>query len=387
MKRTKTINYLCVVFLVLLLVPLIWATYVYFDRAGVFGQDVLIVNILLIIVFYVINRMIYIIVHELGHLIFGLCAGFRPYSFSIGPIILRKGGLGFSLKSQYGSCVMYPVNMRNFYRKDFWYLFGGSLFSLLGAGAGALFLFYPALGLNQASYLFLSLWFLVFTYGFFREVLPYADRVSESDGAKMLGILRKSPDMQMNLKLFSIQCELIAGVRPKDFQKEMLFDTPVLPDNSTPRLLMENYRYLYYVDRGEIESAVKSMDFIETYAKEAEPCYYAALMSDVYFTTLYYKRDLEKADRLFDDVADYLKAERNIVNLRIEMCRELYAEKNPKHAVTIAKNALAMKRDYPLKGIAEFEDTLIRQMLTDAEQERDREIRALKRDTLTEYRG
>lgn len=77
-----------------------------------------------------------IIIHELGHLIFGLLTGYRFSSFRIGNLMWMKSNgklrFGFySLAGTGGQCLMVPPEEK---MPTFWYNMGGSILNLLVSG-------------------------------------------------------------------------------------------------------------------------------------------------------------------------------------------------------------------------------------------------------------
>lgn len=385
--RVKAANYISCILLIAALVPIVYFSYVAFESAGYFASDIAVVSVILIAVFLFVNHLLHVILHETGHLLFGLCVGYRPYSFGVGPFVFRRGKIDFKLKNHSGSCVMVPRSADKFYKKNFVYLLGGTVFSLILAVASALAMFLP-MGLKDTSYLFLASGFPVHAYLFVKNILPYSSLTAESDGAKMLGILRKTPAMRINLKLFSVQCLLMSGVRPRDIDPELLFDIPVVADNSPERILMEDYRYLYHLDRGDGEKAIKSSDFIEQFLPEVDRFYYQALLADVYFTAVRFKKDFDRAKEMYDEeLFDYVRAERNIVNLRIRMSYELYIENKPKFALATGRDAADLGKDFIMKGVVPLEEELIADMAKEADERREKFDQEVAMDTMTEYRG
>lgn len=372
--------------LLLALAALIAFSYLKISAVGYFKSDDLVVSIILIVVFIVCWHFIHIVWHELGHLFFGLMSKFRCYSFSIGCFTIRRTGISLTLKNHYGSCVMIPKTADCFYRHCFTMLLGGILFSLALFAAGGIFMYVP-MGLSKYAYLFMAMCFPVSGYIFAKNILPFSSVSAESDGAKLSGILHKSAEMQLGMKLFTIQCMLIAGTDPRNIPREMYFDVPVVPDNMTERILLEDYRYLYYLDTEDYDNIVKSAAFLQEALDDVDEYYYKSLLSDIFFCALYVEKNTEKAEAMYDRVYEFIQADKNISNLRIRMCHELYAEKKPKIALMTGRDALALADDFIISGIVPLEKRLIAKMTQEAEQQREEERKLINPNTFTEYQG
>ncbi|MCL2323712.1 MAG: M50 family metallopeptidase [Oscillospiraceae bacterium] len=96
-------------------------------------EKVLILVILLISIF--LAYLIQIIVHESGHLIFGLLTGYKFSSFRIGSIMFVKKNSKikckrFSLAGTGGQCLMTPPDFNNGFFPCMLYNFGGSIANL-----------------------------------------------------------------------------------------------------------------------------------------------------------------------------------------------------------------------------------------------------------------
>lgn len=88
------------------------------------------------LVYLYIAVFLQIIIHELGHLVFGLCSGYTFASFRIGNFMLVKKDAGiqlkrFSLMGTGGQCLMIPPDMKNGRIPYVRYNLGGPLFNLL----------------------------------------------------------------------------------------------------------------------------------------------------------------------------------------------------------------------------------------------------------------
>lgn len=94
--------------------------------------------ILLLVIFFSIYITMYIqlIIHELGHLIFGLLSGYKFSSFRIGNFILLKHGKKFKFKKikiagTAGQCLMSPPDLKDERMPVLLYNLGGALLNII----------------------------------------------------------------------------------------------------------------------------------------------------------------------------------------------------------------------------------------------------------------
>lgn len=95
-----------------------------------------VVNIVLMLVIFYVGYLVHIVVHEGGHLIFGLLTGYKFSSFRIGNRILLKTEQGFQWKKLHipgtaGQCLLAPPELINGKMPYVLYNLGGVLMNFL----------------------------------------------------------------------------------------------------------------------------------------------------------------------------------------------------------------------------------------------------------------
>lgn len=115
--------------------------------------------LVLILVLYVC-MMLQIMVHEAGHLVFGLLSGYKFCSYRIfnlclikrdGKIVLKK----YSLAGTGGQCLMEPPDMVADKIPVFWYNMGGSLLNLIASFIGIIFVL-------LVPFIWIKIFFMIF---------------------------------------------------------------------------------------------------------------------------------------------------------------------------------------------------------------------------------
>lgn len=173
-----------------------------------------------------ISSYIHIIIHETGHLIFGLLSGYKFSSFRIGNTILIKNKYKYKLKKlnivgTAGQCLMSPPDLINNKIPVLLFNFGGSLMNLL---TSILFIIiaYFTKNIELLSYC-LQIIALVGIFYALQNGVPMKMAEIDNDGLNALS-LNKHPEAQ---KAFWIQLkvneEQSKGKRLKDMPQEWFY--------------------------------------------------------------------------------------------------------------------------------------------------------------------
>ena len=182
-----------------------------------FGQRLLLF-VLSLFSFYV-AMLLQIVIHEAGHLVFGLLTGYRFLSFRIFSLMLVRedGKLRFrrySLAGTGGQCLMIPPQLRDGTMPVLLYNFGGALLNLLAA---ALFFAFSFL-LPPSSFLRLFLYLLALAGVFcaLTNGLPLRLGPVDNDGSNALSLLRRKETVRAFWIQLKVNEQIAKGIRSKD---------------------------------------------------------------------------------------------------------------------------------------------------------------------------
>ena len=202
------------------------------DYENEYGLAGLLISIGFLMLVFVAVAFIHIIVHEAGHLVFGLLSGYKFVSFRIGTVMLIRDNdklkvKRFNIVGTGGQCLMMPDSKWNAYNYPYvLYNLGGSLanlvFALLSLG---LYLTFPGVR-NLSEVLFIS--FIVGLIIALINAIPMKVGGISNDGHNALN-LKKDKEarraLYMQLYINGLQTK---GVRLKDMPEEYF----ELPDNA-----------------------------------------------------------------------------------------------------------------------------------------------------------
>lgn len=131
----KKNNYI-ITYLVIVILILSFGTFIKknIELAEIFNNHI--IGILVFIILFLISGFIQIIVHELGHLFFGLITGYKFLSFRIANLMIIKKDnklklCKMSISGTGGQCIMSPPDIKNGLVNNLLYNLGGVIFNLL----------------------------------------------------------------------------------------------------------------------------------------------------------------------------------------------------------------------------------------------------------------
>ena len=281
--------------------------------------------IALLLVAYLIQTVI----HEAGHLAFGLATGYKFLSFRVGSLTLVQNEDGsrslkrFSLAGTLGQCLLCPPDMDGGKYPYVLYNLGGVIMNLI-ASAVFLLLWLPAREIPVLSTFLLELIAAGVMIAIFNGV-PMETASVPNDGHNALNI-GKSPD---SLRAFWLQLKInelqTRGVRPKDMPEEW-FALPESLDNSMLASLAAN-------------AEARMMD-AQDFAS-AEALFPRLLDGDTALTGIH--RSLITLDRVFCDIiengaeADTSRAEEKEIKSFMASMKNYPAVLRTKYAIALAK--------------------------------------------------
>lgn len=208
---------------------------------------------------------LHLIIHEAGHLVFGLLSGYRFCSFRVFSFmwICRNGSLSFhrhSLAGTGGQCLMAPPDLQNGRIPVFLYNMGGSLLNLIFS---LLFLL-PCLFLSSSTLLFTSFLILAIVGTAIAAMngIPLRMGMVDNDGYNAFS-LRHNPEamqafwLQMKIAEYTTQ-----GLRLRDMPDEWF----TLPDITAMQNGLVAAQGVYaanrFMDSGDYKKAREWMIFL-----------------------------------------------------------------------------------------------------------------------------
>ncbi len=313
-----------------------------------------------LLVFF-ISVFIHVIIHELGHLIFGLFTGFSFVSFRIGPFIIKKEDKKIKLKKYSipgtaGQCLMMPAERQDGKNPFIIYNLGGVIMNLITATISLLLVIF----IRNISFPLSAIMIIFALAGIYLGItngIPITISGVPTDGYNIRSMI-KDPNAQKN---FYIQLKANAllsdGVRYKELNSNWIQLEEGIdltnPLNTSIKLLEYNW-HLDNLDfnkaRESINSLVPLMDDIVGYFK-------MGIDSERIFLELVGECNKDFIDELYDDeLKKYIKASKyNLGSKRLMMAYEAFYNEDKDKALKYYKELEKLHKSNPIKGDADME--------------------------------
>ena len=322
-------------------------------------------DVVLLFLLFIVGYFLQIIIHEAGHLIFGLLSGYHFLSFRIGSITLvHLNGTWqwkrFSIQGTGGQCLMIPPENRE---KDCPYRLynaGGVIGNLIVSIFAAL-LFYLCNDIKYISYLSFGL-MMSGIFIFLTNGIPMKIGGVGNDGYNIFQ-LEKDPIAKrgwyIQLKTNALLSE---GKRMREFPFEW-FEIEKNADFSNPIVAsLKIQQGNWYLDSGEFERAKQcyeelmepDLHLMEIYKKELE--------CELLFLEIITTRNLKKIQRMYNkQLKDYIKATKYYISRK----RLMYAyykimEKDVQKAAKSLVEFEKVAKTYPNLGEIRMERDLLK---------------------------
>ena len=323
--------------------------------------DALVFGVLFLL--FILALYAQIILHEAGHLVFGLLTGYRFCSFRVGSLMLIKedGHLrlkSFSLAGTGGQCVMLPP-VRSTERFPFvWYNLGGALMNFVTA---TLFLvLYSFVPMHPfVSVFFAALAATGFALGFMNAI-PLRVGLIDNDGSN-IRLLQKDPQAANAFYwMLDIHGQLAGGLRLRDMPKDW-FVTPDGADTNNPiTSTIEVYAINRLMDCEAFPAAAARIRALFASQAAINGIHRNLLRCDLaYCCMLLDEADAAKQE-LDEPLRKFMQSMKRFPSvLRTQYAEALLLERDPAKADAILANFDRMAKKYPYASDIASERDLI----------------------------
>lgn len=314
---------------------------------------------------FVIGYLFHIIVHEGGHLVFGLLTGYSFVSFRVGSFIIIKEEDKFKLKrynlpGTAGQCLMMPPELEDDKIPFVIYNYGGAIMNLIVS----------IIGILMAAYIrdlpiFLKVILVLFGFGGIFAALTNAIPLKiggiSNDGHNVVSMLKDKGAKRgffLQLKVNGLQHQ---GIRIKDLPLEWFTLKEkadiTKPLNTSIRLI----EHTWHLDNGDLESAKKVLDSFLPYLNRLIPIYRFEINCERIFLELLGDCDKKLIDRLYDkELKKYVKRAKFMLSKkRLNIAYEGIYNEDKDKSLELYKEFKELVRNSPNKGDANIETSLV----------------------------
>ena len=381
MKRSLA-NLINVLIALLAIAALVLA-YLYGNKLFDFDNDQKIWYSLLAVVGFFFALPFHSFMHEIFHLLAGKAAGMKFNRINIGALTFyRQGGkIKFRLsgKSRYaGYCSMIFVDSKNMEKRYAMHTAGGLIGSFLHFALSLIILLLGK-AVGMYVYAFFAFQLPVAAYMLFLNSIPQGSQAGLTDGAVIVGILKKNPQCVAAMSIMQLQTQVFAGKTPSEVADEFYDKLPSLPEDDPLFFVVNNWKYLRALSAGDWEEAIGINERMQGLIEFMPEVYKENLISDFVYDASALKKDRGEAEKYYGECKNFLEKEEGESNLRIRAAYALYVEKDTLKARRLVSEAETCIKSSTSGGIAIMESKLIQKISEDlskaekvAEAERER---------------
>lgn len=314
---------------------------------------------------FILSYLIHIILHELGHLVFGLATGYSFVSFRVGSLVVTKEDgrfkvRKFSIPGTAGQCLLMPPEMKDGRFPYVIYNLGGVILNF----AVSVVSFFLALSLNPTNYL-ARISLIIFTLGGLIVVItngiPLKISGVANDAHNVMSMM-KDEDARRGFYLqLRVNGLLHQGIRVRDMDKNLF---KFKPDSDVTSPLITGLKLMecnWYLDKLDFNGARECLDSLVRHLKDIVPLYRWEINCERIFLELIGDCDKELIDSLYDkELTKYLKMAKFMPSKkRLLIAYEAYYNKDKTRALEYYEEFLKLYNKYPIKGEAEMELDLV----------------------------
>lgn len=250
---------------------------------------------------------LHVLVHEMGHLLFGLAAGMRFHSVRVGLVRISRERGKLRIRSAdssraAGEADFYPTSAKGVRTRFSLTALGGALLNLIYAGTLAALYFtlpyHPAL-------LFFALFAPFNLYEGVMALYPAELSAGNTDGMVILGLLKKSPEAIVTLNVLTAQGILYEGTFA-DIPRQFLFDVPVVREDLPAFAALLQLRWRYAVLKGAYTDAMKALSRLETLYEELDGEERSEIAADLAYMYAVLTPDPARAEPYFAEAGENL---------------------------------------------------------------------------------
>lgn len=303
-------------------------------------------RICVMLVFLYLSFFIHIVLHETGHLIFGLMSGYQFSSFRIGTHMLMKenGKLvhrKIKIAGTGGQCLMIPPEMVDGKFPVVLYNLGGSIVNLVVAA-----LMIPVFVAIDKSSVFALFVFLFIAMGAITGLsngIPMRTKTVDNDGYNAISLGKSREAMRAFWIQMKTNEQLTKGIRTKDMPEEW-FEVPSDDAMKNPMVATIGvYAASRMMDQHRFEEAGKLIDYMLKIETGMVALHRNLLICDQIYLELIGQNRSDRVEALYTkELKKFMKAMKTFPSvIRLEYAYRLLAEHDPESA---AKSMAAFEK-------------------------------------------
>ncbi|MBE5958258.1 MAG: M50 family metallopeptidase [Lachnospiraceae bacterium] len=334
-----------------------------------FGEDGTAVNNIIICMLAVVimftMMFVHLVIHEAGHLIFGLISGYDFSSFRVGNIIILKdnGKLKikkYSIPGTGGQCIMLPPKDNGDEIPYVLYNLGGVLINLITAILALIVLL--VFGGNAIVDAALKLFIVVGVACAILNGVPMSSSQLDNDGKNIITLKKNPKARKAFANTFSIFEKITEGKRLREIPEE-LFEIEMedkIEDSISASVIINKFMRL--IDLWKLEEAMNLGEYILEHVEKIAGVHKNIVKQEMVYCMIMLDYPREKIDEMYKDkeLNEYLKMAANMISTpRIQYVYSLFVEQDEKKAKKHYDNFYKIMKSYPYEVDKKTEEEML----------------------------
>ncbi len=200
-----------------------------------------------------------VLIHECGHLFFGLCTRLKPVSVCVGRLRIEGRKVRFAFSSAAGKTEFVPRGDRNVRGRLMAASLGGATFNFIfGIVFSALFFVLP----ESPVLLFFALFAPLHLFEGICAILPAELNSGRTDGELFRVLKGNAPEAQIFVNVLTVQGILFSDTFD-EVNEKLLLDTPVVREDDSAFLSLLHLRWQYFMWKNDTERAKETLFRLE----------------------------------------------------------------------------------------------------------------------------
>lgn len=321
------------------------------------------------IVYLFVSIFLQTIIHEAGHLIFGLLTGYRFSSFRIGSytLVRVKGRLKikkYAIAGTAGQCLMLPPEKAPEQMPYFWYNAGGAAMNLITSAVSLAIAAFT--GMTAVATSFFVVLGMAGIYMAIANGLPMRMGGMNNDGYNIRCIMRDRTMLHILYRQLSMAGALSEGIRYKDMPEDLFTKERSGKWNN---ILNINDELMYanrLMDLMQFDEARAMIEEYYTHRDEMPDLLKKELACETVFLRLVCHEDAEKVTLLLTkEIRSYINIYGKISSskLRTQFAIALLLDKDRKEAEKILGQLKNRRDRYLMRGEAESDIAIMDEVM------------------------
>ena len=323
--------------------------------------------LLLLMIMMYLAMFLQIVIHEAGHLIFGLATGYEFSSFRVGSLLWKKedGKIRFkkyTLAGTGGQCLMRPPKLEKGKMPVALYNLGGSILNMISAVVFLILAFAAGETRQPVIYYFCLIMAIIGLAYAFVNGIPMTTGMIDNDGKNALSLGKNPRAMRALWIQLEMNHLLSTGVPVKSMKKEWFLKPSKedMQNNLTASLAV--FRCNRMMEEMKFSQAKEEMEAIVNEENAVAGVHKSLLTNDIIFCELIDGCDKSKIDTLLTkEQKKFTKAMKtNLSVLRTEYAYALIYENDKSKAEKIKLQFEKNAKNYPYVTEIETEKKLMK---------------------------